>query len=142
MNKAMIDAMIPRAYEQLAVCKIANNGTVQGTFRGQIAAFGASVAMGSLLSAVAFFSTKGGSTVERPRLMQAIFGLLQVPNEALNETVRKAEASQQLYQYVAGNPDDAALRERVLCAAVALKLAMNLYTRVDSTSKPDGGVSA
>ena len=82
MNKQKVDQWIPKAYEALATSGIAVNGEVDNGYRGQIAAFGASVAMGSLLSAVAFFSVQGSSAVERQKLMDAIYLLIKPEQNA------------------------------------------------------------
>ena len=120
MNKRKIDDLIPRAYELLGKKEEGKNGLgimsgdtkKNGQYRGQIASFGAAVAQGSILSAVSFFSSKGGSEVERQLLMTAIAKLINYDGE--------------LYQYVIDN-DRRVAKNEILHAAVALKLVMNLY---------------
>lgn len=96
------------------------------SFRGQISSFGAAVEMGSLLSAVAFFSNKGGSETDRPKLMQAIYMLITNTIENCNEKA--------LLVYVANN-NTAETKRNVIDAAVALKLAMNAYELRDKDDK-------
>ena len=120
MNKLKVDQMIPAAYTILPECGIVQNGEVENGYRGQIAAFGASIAMGSLLSSIAFFSKQGNSDVDRNKLMQAIFKLV-APNEKQG----------QLFDYALKHKEPE-FQENVLCAAVALKLAMNLYKRIEN----------
>lgn len=92
---------------------------IEKTFRAQISSFGASVEMGSLLSAVAFFSSKGGSSTDRPRLMQAIYLLLDRDAKEFDD--------KSLLKYVIENSSDSSLKKKVIEAAVAVKLAMNAY---------------
>lgn len=96
------------------------------SFRSQISSFGAAVEMGSLLSAVAFFSNKGGSDTDRPKLMQAIYMLITNTEENCNEKA--------LLVYVKDN-NTAETKRNVIDAAVALKLAMNTYELRDKDEK-------
>jgi CRISPR-associated protein Cmr5 len=113
MNKRKVDELIPQAYQVLRDVRIADEqGKVDGKWRGQISSFGASIAQGSLLAAVSFFSAQGGADVDRSKLMEAIKRLLK--------------KEQPLFKYVEGT-DKRKAKEEILNAAVALKLAMNLY---------------
>lgn len=123
MNKQKIDTWIPKAYQALEYCKIAENGTIDKGYRGQIAAFGASVAMGGLLSAIGFFTAQGNSEVERQKLMQAILALIA------------PDRKETLFKYALTRRADPGFKDDVLCAAVALKLAMNLYELVEKKPK-------
>ena len=155
MNKRRIDAAIPIAYRALKDTGIADEkDSISKTFAGQIASFGTAVMMGSLLSAVAFFSMQSGSDVERPRLMEAIFQILKqdernvIPDdcERLYDYAEKGvrhiekergEDGEETEKIVEGCGADE-IRENILNAAVALKLAMNLYDLVDQKKKdPD-----
>ena len=73
MNKKRVNDWILTAKEAIKDNEIPKNGVVDKTFRGQIATFGAAVVMGSLKSAVAFFSEQNKSTVDRPKLIQAMY---------------------------------------------------------------------
>ena len=119
------DSMIIRAIEILktvGIVKTDKNSKeyIEKTFRGQISSFGAAVEMGSLLSAVAFFSDKGGSSTDRPKLMKAIYMLLTESDA--NDCDEKT-----LLRYVADHSGDRFLKRKVIDAAVAVKLAMNAY---------------
>lgn len=123
MNKKKVDEYIPRAFEAIKVCEIANqSGEVQKTFRGQIASFGAAMTMGSIKAAVAFFAKDGGSDVERSKLLKAI-------DYVLNGTDREAE---KISEEILGKTDEELkkLKEDYIDASIAIKLAMNLYTLV------------
>jgi CRISPR-associated protein Cmr5 len=120
MNKARIDKMIPSAYEALDRCKIAKNGAIPKTFRGMISSFGASITMGSLLSAVCFFSDQGGASVDRSKLSEVIFYIIK------KEHKEGVGSASNLYEYVKAN-NNRSVREEVCDATIAVKLAMNLY---------------
>lgn len=102
------------------------------SFRGQISSFGAAVEMGSLLSAVAFFSKKGGSDTDRQLLMRAIY--LLIINDTETEIDVKSEQSE-LLLFVIEHRNEPELKKNIIDAAVALKLAMNAYELRDKDDK-------
>lgn len=104
------------------------------SFRGQISSFGAAVEMGSLLSAVAFFSKKGGSDTDRQLLMRAIY--LLIINDTETEIDVKSEQSE-LLLFVIEHRNEPELKKNIIDAAVALKLAMNAYELRDKEDKKD-----
>lgn len=116
MNKRRIDDWISPAKEALTKTGIAENGKIDPTFRGQISSFGAAVTMGSLKAAAAFFSRQGNASVPRELLLKAmcyvITGELKEPDA--------------IFAYICAH-DDVQTRDQFLDAAIALKLAMNLY---------------
>ena len=103
------------------------------SFRGQISSFGAAVEMGSLLSAVAFFSKKGGSDTDRQLLMRAIY--LLIINDTETKIAAKSEQSE-LLLFVIEHRNEPELKKNIIDAAVALKLAMNAYELKDKDDKP------
>ena len=113
MNKRRVDSLIPAAYQALSDVGIAEkSGKLNSKWRGQISSFGASIAQGSLLAAVSFFSAQGGAKVDRAKLMKAIEKLLDL--------------NMPLYEYVRITQERKA-KEEIINTAIALKLAMNLY---------------
>ena len=123
MNKRRVDEMIPKAFDVLKQVGIVKGDVINSAWRGQISSFGASMVQGSLLAAVSFFSAKGkqeeGRTlVDRSLLVKAIERMLDL-NESLFEYVKAKMAS----------GDEMRAKETIVNAAVALKLAMNLYER-------------
>ncbi len=124
MNKKEIDRMIPLAYEALKSCGMAKNDdtgnyTIPRAFRGYISSFGAAITMGSLCSAVAFFSRESGNTKEpRGLMMNAIYQLLEGKSATEQENLLSLVCENRI-------PEDV-LKESILNAAIALKLAMNL----------------
>jgi CRISPR-associated protein Cmr5 len=133
MNKRVVDAWIPVAYQAISRTKIANEkDEVEKSFRGQISTLGASIEMGSLLSAVAFFSAQGSSTIERQKLVKAIYFVIM--NSELSPAQLAGDekiADTALYKYVCQNADNIQdyrkAKEKVLNAAIAIKLALNLF---------------
>ena len=131
MNKQRVNDWIPSAAEALEVAGIAQNGKVDSKFRGQISSFGAAVTMGSLKSAAAFFAKQGGAAVPRERLLTAMYYVITGEEKKPNEVFLKI-----------CNHDDHYMREQFVDAAIALKLAMNLYELVEEGKKNEKSQSA
>lgn len=132
MNKKKVDSYLKNAVAVLEKTKIVEEKKIEKGYRRQISTFGASVTMGSILSAVACFSEQGKANVNRSKLMAAIYLLLK--NEELEEDYvwtkeDDKKYSNLLFEYVKKKyPDNVVtVKEEILEAAVALKLAMNLY---------------
>lgn len=118
MNKKAINEMIDVAYQAIGTVGILNSDkSLNKSYRGQISTFGAAITMGSLPAAVTFFSNKGGSEVDREKLIEAIYQILKNRAKIKNE--------KNLFDYVKDNGKEK--KENVINAAIALKLAMNLY---------------
>jgi len=118
-DKGRIDRLIPLAYTALADVGIAEKGAVKKTWNGQISTFGAAITMGSLQSAVAYFSNAAKGDVNRTLLLKAIRFLLEKGLEYKPIEWENISAASPTIQ------------RDVLNCAVALKLAMNLY-RLDT----------
>ena len=122
MNKKRVDEYIPRAYRALSDVGIADKGMINASYKGQIASFGAMIAMGSVLSAVALFSARGKTVADRTKLMKAIYAVIHGATEEIEDTA--------LFDYVQQEKNRGKIRfakEKITDAAIALKLAMNLY---------------
>lgn len=118
MNKTVINREVAFAYDILKETGIAKNGKINKTWRGQISIFGAAVTMGSLMPAIAFFSDKAGASVERPYLLDAILCILKKEGLA-------SASCPTLFEHVKVHGDSC--KEDIINAAIAIKLAMNLY---------------
>lgn len=119
MNKNVINDEIAIAYDAIREQQIANEkGEVNKTYRGQVTSFGAAVLMGSLLPSIAFFSDSGKSSVDREKILKAIFYILQKRGKI-------EQNEKDLFEYARMETDEK--REEILNAATALKLAMNLF---------------
>lgn len=137
MNKNRVNKLLPKAIEALKVVEIANeDGTINKTYRGQIASFGAAVVMGSLPAAVAFFADQGSATVDRSKLLKAIHYCL----------TNEVEKPQKIFNSIK-NDNSPKTKEDYVNAAIALKLAMNLYALEENNSgkeknkEPENGKS-
>ena len=120
MNKKRVNDWLLIAKEALKETGIAtSDGKINKTFRGQISSFGAAVIMGSLPAAVAFFSEQGGSSVERNKLIQAIYYCM----------FKVIKDPKYILQYVCENNSNE-LKEKFTDASIAVKLAMNFYDLV------------
>lgn len=127
MVKKRVDLYIPKAYKVLQKVGIAKDDIVNAGYRSQIASFGAMIAMGSILSAVALFSAKKSkASVDRVKLMQAIYAIItdetgNIPENSLFEYVKQ--------EIKKGHINS--VTEDIKDAAIALKLAINLYQIAD-----------
>lgn len=123
MNRILIEKYIPFAYKALENnTEICDNGKISGTLKGNIASFGAAIQMGNLLSATAFFSQQGGAQEKRYELLNVICEILKE-----NEDMPRDCAT--LFDYICDmdKREMAKTKRLVVSAAVAVKLAMNLF---------------
>lgn len=125
MNKRRVNEFLFKAETAIVQCGIANNGIVSSEFRGQISSFCAAVVNGSTAAAIATFSQQRGAAVDRGALIKAIGQILGV------------DPSSTLFQHFQATSDKAAAREEILDAAVALKIALNLFHYSSDTSKQE-----
>lgn len=136
MNKQIIDKWIPEAYEILSDIGIASDGKIIRTYRSQLSTFGAAVMNGSLLAAISFFSDDAGASVQRTLITKAIFKLISKDDGKLHSQKAgniREDDKKALFLYVREKTgrEQAAVKENILNATIALKLAMNLYQLVD-----------
>lgn len=130
MDKTRVNDLIPLAYAAIKTVGIEKNNEIEKTFRGQISTFGTAISMGSLLSAIAFFSDSAGAAVDRTLLLKAL-------NEMLNPNCDHSKKND-FYHFVSkqiekGKEDEC--KDEVIHATIALKLAMNLYKLKDVSDK-------
>lgn len=126
MNKKRVDEYIPRACKALLVTRIVEKETIDASYKGQIASFGAMIATGSVLSAIALFSARGKTDADRTKLMKAIYAVIHGSTGEI--------ADNALFDYVQGEKNRGKIcfaKEEVTDAAIALKLAMNLYKPIE-----------
>lgn len=126
MNKTTIDRNLSYAYQGIIDAKISKDGKVNKSYRGQISTLGAAITMGSVKSAVCFFSEKANnnSDVDRSKLLDAIYYVLRNSED----TKAKYKNVENLKSYVLNaDSDKEVLKEDIVNAAIAIKLAMNLF---------------
>ena len=130
MNKSAVNDQLETAYEAIIKTKIADGSTgeykVKKAYRGQIATFGAAIITGSLKSAIAFFSDEGKASVNRLLIIKAI--------EYILEKRKIMKQGQSLFSYAKSESPE--VKENIINAAIAIKLALNLFILVDND---DGG---
>lgn len=120
MDKRMVDTYLDKAYEAIKKSGMLDKRKVKKAYRSQISSFGAAIAMGSVKAAIAFFAKQGGSDVDRPKILYAIY-LTLVERPTVNGAAGAVEALFKGLGEGTFNKDD------IVNAAVAVKLAMNLY---------------
>lgn len=126
MNKTAIDRNLSYAYQGIIDAKISKDGKVNKSYRGQISTLGAAITMGSVKSAICFFSEKANnnSDVDRSKLLDAIYYVLRNGED----TKEKYKDVKNLKSYVLNaDSDKEVLKEDIVNAAIAIKLAMNLF---------------
>ena len=128
MNKNVIDNSISIAYEAINKAGISNNGRINKSYRGQISTFGAAIVMGSLESAICYFSEKAinDSGVDRSKLLEAIKYVLRESRDTKEKYVFLVDLKD--YSGIDKKklfPDS--FKEDTINAAIAIKLAMNLF---------------
>lgn len=130
MSKSRINRYLPIAYEAVKNSELIKDNKLQGNYQAQIASFGAAVSMGSLLSAIAFFSDKGSSDVKRQELMKLICYIIKKDKNSEKEyqEIKKYD----LFECVQNNK---IVKQEVLDAAIAIKLTLNLFEEDPSKNK-------
>lgn len=126
MNKIAIDRNLPYAYKAIIDAEISEDGKVNKSYRGQISTLGAAITMGSIKSAICFFSEKANnnSDVDPSKLLKAISYVLK-NSEDTRERYKKVD---DFKVYILNSDlDIEALKEDIINAAIAIKLAMNLF---------------
>ena len=126
MSKSRINRYLPIAYEAVKNSELIKDNKLQGNYQAQIASFGAAVSMGSLLSAIAFFSDNGSSNVKRQELMKLICYIIK--KDKKYQKIKKYS----LFECVQNNK---IVKQEVLDAAIAIKLALNLFEEDPSKNK-------
>lgn len=127
MNKAEVNEMLPKAYELLKKHNIVKNNKINKSWYGQISVFGSAISTGSLLSAIAFFSDNGSCSVDRQNLLPVIFDLIKDDFIIDNNTPKK------LFDLARINmgENELMVKESIINATIATKLAMKLYELTD-----------
>lgn len=129
MSKSRINRFLSIAYDAIKNSELIENDKLQGNYKAQITSFGAAISMGSLLSAIAFFSDKGSSDLKRQELMKLIYYVIK------NKTVAyKDITNYDLFKYARDNEN---VKQEVLDAAIAIKLTLNLFEEDTSKNKGD-----
>ena len=120
MGKKRVERWIPVARRALTEFGIENGGKIDDMFPGRAASFGAAIISGTLRSAVAFFSQRGGAAIDRRNLVSAAYYCIS--GEKLDaEKVLKCV-------YENDTPD---LKEQFLDALSAIRYAMNFFMIVN-----------
>ena len=123
MRNRRREQLLPIAYEKLN--SIANDGKIDSGLRSQISAFGVAIKNSSLIEAVACYSKQGNARTPRQDLLVVIYKILI---EARLISVEQGRDLKSVVLSTLDNSDQLALlREQIIDASVAIKLAMNFY---------------
>jgi len=124
MNKRKVEELIPKAYKFLKEVGIANdNDEISETFVGYLSSYGASIQTGSLIGTICYFEKNEGKEKEACRI-----------NRAIEKLIDKDE----LRKYVMDGKNISTKKEEITNALISLKLAANLYKKIEDKEKNDG----
>lgn len=140
MGKREVESEIGIAYEAIKAkdVKIADDSErVQKAYRSQISSFGAAVVTSGLRSAVAFYSQKGAASVDRTKLLKAILYVLK--NSAHGKLYSHYDSLNDVLDDAKTRPQKIRVRNDVIDAATAIKLAFNLYELVGAAVDDSDG---
>ncbi len=123
--KKKIEDYLPRAIDIVKEVGIANpRNEVDNRFSGYFSAFGASIIMSGMKPTLAFYSND--KTVgDRSKILSAVYRIIR-ENNAANEPVEPKD----LLTYYIENETDNMLKQKILDATIALKLAVRTYTLI------------
>lgn len=129
MNKTMIDKMLPVAYTAIEKSGLSNNGKVNKSYRGQISTLGAAITMGSINSAICYFSkdANNDSEVSRSKLLKAIEYVLNNNSDTKSNYMNKDNGLENYVLKITEPAELLRVKEDIMNASIAIKLAMNLF---------------
>ena len=121
--KSRIENLVPAAITA-AEALIAEDGNgeklgyIPKEFKGYISSFGASVIQSGLIPALAFFSNDEGAKEDRSKILDVIYNILKINSTSGN-----------LLKYFVDEytGDKELMKEKIMDAATALKLAIRTY---------------
>ena len=122
MNKKKVNALLPVAKTSMVLANLVENGQIDGALRGDISTFAANVVMTSLPAAVAFFIHQGNAESERQKLIRAVF-------YCVTGDMKSEDDIHDIMDYVCSH-NGPELKEKVMNAAIAIKLAMHYFELV------------
>lgn len=125
MNKRKIEELIPYAIDIIQEVLV-NDGKVEKEYKGYISSFGASIIQAGLLPTIAFFEkTSSSAKADRKKLTKAILKLIYIMKGKKEENQNNETT---LLDYALNNiKKDLNLKEDIINATVALKLALNTF---------------
>lgn len=131
MNKIKVEKLIPIAIECIEKTKliIVKENKIPKEFNGYISNFGASIIQSGLMSTVAFFEAKDtSSNQDRSKLTKLILNVINKEKDRNFEIDEKIN----LLDYILKNESKKNIvKEEVINAAIAVKLAMRVFEFTD-----------
>lgn len=133
MNKNKVDKMITMAYEKLQEQQFMKGGKIPKECQSRLASFGAAIATKSLLASIsAYIKTSDNDNAKDAHgaeIIAIVWDIMRKCNKELKEAsliecvmkLEKENATENLYE----------LKMQIKDAAVAVKLAMNFFERIE-----------
>lgn len=131
MNKRKVEKLIPIAIDCVKNSKgLFVDGKIPGEYKGYIANFGASIIQSGLFATLAFYAkTDAKSKSDRCKLLEVIANVIYTSNK-INDSKKS------LMEYVKDTKDNKSIiKEEVINAAIAVKLAMGVFEFVDKSEE-------
>lgn len=107
-------------------------GEVPSEYFGYISALGAAIIQSGILPALIFFGEKGGGRQDRSKLMKAIMLMNDWEGDSLHQYYRFRPGS----TVRRNNSDKAGIERQILDSAVALKLALRTFKKLEKDINP------
>lgn len=132
MGKLQVEKEIGYAYDAIREAHIPDShGKVEKAYRSQVSSFGAAIMTSGLRMAVCFYSEKGGAQIDRPKILKAILFVLQ---KSRTQKYMNYKSLNDAVADIKGIDEQIKVRNEIIDAATAIKLALNLYELEESTA--------
>ncbi len=124
INRKKVDSLIPKAIEAITnAFGVEIGGKVRNEYRGYISSFGTAVRMSGIKTAVCIYSKKTESDEDKSKIVRMIYYMLNDSGD--NENIDENKAKEYLLEKI--KEDEIKAKNEILEAAVAIKLALNLF---------------
>lgn len=131
MGKLQVEKEIGYAYDAIREAGIPDSpGKVKKAYRSQVSSFGAALMTSGLRMAVCFYSQKaseGAAQIDRTKLLDAILIVLKKSDP---KTYRQFRTLREAVVPAKSHDQEITMRDDIVDAATAVKLAFNLYELV------------
>lgn len=141
MNKVKVEALIPKAIEEINVMiknnRFSSDGKIPNEFKGYISNFGASIVQSGLLSTVAFYekNKEDTSAQQDRRLVNELIlnMILSNKNREFNTLFDYVLSNAKVEEAKEKEKKNRLIKEDIINAAIALKLAIRVFEFVSES---------
>lgn len=138
MNKNIIESLIPIAIKAIDTCILKGKNTgIPKEYKGYISSFGAGIIQAGLLPIICFYEREeSGAARDRSLLVKAIYYILK--NKDKTDSFEEVKNNEKLKDYLINYADKEEIKEDIINASIALKLALRTYSFIDSDKENKG----